>query len=34
VASGFVVPAVQLLGGAVRFWHDQIFYKPARMVAL
>lgn len=27
---GFVVPAAQLLGGAVRFWHDQIFYKPAR----
>lgn len=26
---GFVVPASQLLGGAVRFWHDQIFYKPA-----
>jgi ectoine hydroxylase-related dioxygenase (phytanoyl-CoA dioxygenase family) len=26
----FVVPATQLLGGAVRFWHDQIFYKPAR----
>ena len=25
----FVVPASQLLGGAVRFWHDQIFYKPA-----
>ena len=25
----FVVPAAQLLGGAVRFWHDQIFYKPA-----
>ena len=25
---GFVVPASQLLGGAVRFWHDQIFYKP------
>lgn len=22
-------PAAQLLGGAVRFWHDQIFYKPA-----
>ena len=22
--------AAQLLGGAVRFWHDQIFYKPAR----
>jgi ectoine hydroxylase-related dioxygenase (phytanoyl-CoA dioxygenase family) len=26
----FVIPAAQLLGGAVRFWHDQIFYKPAR----
>ena len=25
----FTVPAAQLLGGAVRFWHDQIFYKPA-----
>ncbi len=25
----FVVPASQLLGGTVRFWHDQIFYKPA-----
>jgi len=25
----FLVPASQLLGGAVRFWHDQIFYKPA-----
>lgn len=25
----FVVPAAQLLGGTVRFWHDQIFYKPA-----
>jgi hypothetical protein len=25
----FVMPASQLLGGAVRFWHDQIFYKPA-----
>ncbi|SRR5436190_11648341 len=24
-----LVPASQLLGGAVRFWHDQIFYKPA-----
>ncbi|MFI5184560.1 MAG: phytanoyl-CoA dioxygenase family protein [Vicinamibacteria bacterium] len=22
------VPASQLLGGAVRFWHDQLFYKP------
>ena len=26
----FVRPASQLLHGAVRFWHDQIFYKPAR----
>ncbi len=26
----FVVPASQLLGGAVRFWHDQLFCKPAR----
>ena len=25
----FVVAASQLLGGRVRFWHDQIFYKPA-----
>ena len=25
----FLMPACQLLGGAVRFWHDQIFYKPA-----
>ena len=25
----FLVPAAQLLGGPVRFWHDQIFYKPA-----
>jgi ectoine hydroxylase-related dioxygenase (phytanoyl-CoA dioxygenase family) len=25
----FLLPASQLLGGAVRFWHDQIFYKPA-----
>lgn len=25
----FLVPAAQLLVGAVRFWHDQIFYKPA-----
>ncbi|HKY29718.1 MAG TPA: phytanoyl-CoA dioxygenase family protein [Pyrinomonadaceae bacterium] len=24
-----LIPASQLLGGAVRFWHDQIFYKPA-----
>ena len=26
----FVVPASQLLGGTVRFWHDQLFCKPAR----
>ena len=26
----FVVAASQLLGGAVRFWHDQLFCKPAR----
>jgi ectoine hydroxylase-related dioxygenase (phytanoyl-CoA dioxygenase family) len=26
----FVIPAAQLLDGPVRFWHDQIFYKPAR----
>jgi ectoine hydroxylase-related dioxygenase (phytanoyl-CoA dioxygenase family) len=26
----FTVPASQLLGGAVRFWHDQLFSKPAR----
>ena len=25
----FTVPAAQILEGAVRFWHDQIFYKPA-----
>lgn len=26
----FTVPASQLLDGAVRFWHDQLFCKPAR----
>ena len=26
----FLVPAAQLLGGSVRFWHDQLFCKPAR----
>lgn len=26
----FVMAARQLLGGAVRFWHDQLFYKPAK----
>jgi hypothetical protein len=25
----FLMPASQLLGGPVRFWHDQIFYKPS-----
>jgi ectoine hydroxylase-related dioxygenase (phytanoyl-CoA dioxygenase family) len=27
---GFTVAAAQLLGGPVRFWHDQIFSKPPR----
>ena len=26
----FTVPASQLLGGGVRFWHDQLFCKPAQ----
>ena len=26
----FVTPASQLLGGPVRFWHDQLFCKPAK----
>lgn len=26
----FTVPAAQLLGGPVRFWHDQLFCKPAQ----
>jgi ectoine hydroxylase-related dioxygenase (phytanoyl-CoA dioxygenase family) len=26
----FTAAATQLLGGAVRFWHDQLFCKPAR----
>jgi hypothetical protein len=26
----FVMAASQLLGGSVRFWHDQLFCKPAR----
>ena len=26
----FVMAARQLLGGNVRFWHDQLFYKPAK----
>ena len=28
--AAFVAPASQLLGGPVRFWHDQLFCKPAR----
>ncbi len=28
--AAVLVPASQLLGGAVRFWHDQLFCKPAR----
>jgi ectoine hydroxylase-related dioxygenase (phytanoyl-CoA dioxygenase family) len=28
-SPGFVMAASQLLGGAVRFWHDQLFCKPA-----
>ena len=27
--AAFLMPAAQLLGGAVRFWHDQLFCKPA-----
>ncbi|MCA9076542.1 MAG: phytanoyl-CoA dioxygenase family protein [Planctomycetaceae bacterium] len=27
--SAILLPASQLLGGAVRFWHDQLFCKPA-----
>jgi len=27
--AAFLAPASQLLGGAVRFWHDQLFCKPA-----
>jgi len=26
----FCIPASQLLGGPVRLWHDQLFYKPAQ----
>ncbi|HEY1337633.1 MAG TPA: phytanoyl-CoA dioxygenase family protein [Bryobacteraceae bacterium] len=26
----FLMPASQLLGGSVRFWHDQLFSKPAK----
>jgi hypothetical protein len=28
-SPGFLVPASQLLAGPVRFWHDQLFCKPA-----
>ena len=27
--AAFTTPASQLLGGSVRFWHDQLFCKPA-----
>ena len=29
-SPAFVMAASQLLGGPVRFWHDQLFCKPAR----
>ena len=29
-SPGFTVPASQLLNGPVRFWHDQLFCKPAQ----
>ena len=29
-SPAFVMAASQLLDGAVRFWHDQLFCKPAR----
>ncbi len=29
-SPSFSVPASQLLGGPVRFWHDQLFCKPSR----
>lgn len=29
-SAPFTTPASQLLGGAVRFWHDQLFCKPAK----
>lgn len=28
--SAFTLPASQLLNGSVRFWHDQLFCKPAK----
>ena len=28
--AAFLLPSSQLLGGRVRFWHDQLFCKPAR----
>ena len=28
-SPAFLAPAAQLLGGPVRFWHDQLFCKPA-----
>lgn len=29
-SPAFVMAATQLLGGAIRFWHDQLFCKPAQ----
>ncbi len=29
-SPAYTMAAYQLLGGPVRFWHDQIFYKPAK----
>ena len=29
-SPAFLMPASQILGGAVRFWHDQLFCKPGR----
>jgi ectoine hydroxylase-related dioxygenase (phytanoyl-CoA dioxygenase family) len=28
--AAMTIPAAQLLGGSVRFWHDQLFVKPAK----
>lgn len=28
--QAFLIPASQILGGSVRFWHDQLFSKPAK----
>ena len=33
-SAAFLVPAGQLIGGAARFWHDQLFCKPPRTGAV